>query len=345
MLRIAFAMSVLLGAAFSLSEQPVAARKQEHGKGHVLPSNQHYDTGIAKYRAKDYDAAIDEFKQAIYYSRNEYHPQAYYWLGVCYKLKHEDAKAIEAFNKHREQFIERSPDACVHLGEIFLRNNRLDEAEEAAKEALSGDRAKGFNLYGLVDVAKGDLEAASMHFLDALGPAPWTFTEAWMNYIDLLIKKKNWSSAIYQLTHILDNEKTLKNLDYEKVYLNRGLCLLAVGNHQAALEDWHRVLALNPEHLEAHLQLAMMFDMEKHISSAIKEYKEFVRLSDDPKRTGPVKERIHALELMIKPKEAEPQQIAPSPYMRQKLEEAERMRRAQQEEAERGKLEPHDAGF
>lgn len=325
---------------------PVEARKSERGKGHVLPSDEQYDIGIAKYKEKDYDGAIDAFKQSIYFARNEYMPQAYYWLGVCYKLKHEDLKAIEAFKKHLTQSIGYSPDANCHLGEIFLRNNRLDEAEEQAKAAVYGDRAKGYNLWGLVLQAKGDGEGASSHFMNALGSAPWTFYEAWMNYVGLLMKKRLWANSIKQLSHMLVNEKPLKGINYEDIHLKRGLCFLAVGDHQHALEDWHKCLSYNPNNIEAHLQLAMMFDMEKHISSAIKEYKEFARLSGDPKRVEPVKQRILFLEQAIAPKQAEPAAPPPSAQMR-KQKELEEMARQEQERASQGgdRLAPHDSGF
>lgn len=319
---------------------PAFAKKTERGAGHVLPSDQQYDIGMAKFKAGDYDGAIDAFKQSVYFARNEYQPQALYWLGVSYKMKHEDTKAIEALIKHLQQSVGFSPEANVHLGELYLRNGRLDEAEDQAKAALDGNREIGYNLWGKVLMAKEEWENASGQFLNALGEAPWTYYEAWMNYVGLLMKLKNWPNGIRQLTHMLVNEKPLKGIDYEDIYLKRGLCFIAVGDHQHALEDWHKCLSYNPKNTEAHLQLAMMFDMEKHISSAIKEYKEFARLSTEPKRVEPVKQRIQYLEQLITPKAAEPTAPPPSAYMRQQ----EQARRQAEQQAQSG-LQPHDSGF
>src|SRR5690348_5095439 len=76
--------------------------KSERGKGHVLPSEAQFEIGISKYKAKDYDGAVDAFRQSVYFARNEYYPSAWYWLGVTYMVKLEDTKAIEAFEKHFE---------------------------------------------------------------------------------------------------------------------------------------------------------------------------------------------------------------------------------------------------
>ncbi|HEY9712940.1 MAG TPA: hypothetical protein V6C72_05695, partial [Chroococcales cyanobacterium] len=51
-------------------------------------------------------------------------------------------------------------------------------------------------------------------------------------------------------------------------------------------------------------------------SSAITEYKEFVRLSEDQNRVMKAKQRIAILEQKIGPGEADPIQVKPSPFMR-----------------------------
>ncbi len=315
--------------------------KSERGKGHVLPSDAQYDIGIEKYKSKDYDGAVDAFKQSIYFARNEYQPQAWFWLGVTYMVKHEDTKAIEAFNKHLEQNVGPSWEAHIHLGHIFLRLNRLNDAEEEARRALSdfqGQCPKAYNLYGLVCKARNDYDGAVGWFQQALGDKPWSYTEAWMNYADMLMWAKRWPSAINQFTGMLNSEKTLKGLDEETLFTSRGKCYLALGDHQHALEDLHRTLSINKDNAEAHLDLAMMFDQERHVSSAIKEYKEFCRTCADVKRTSAVKQRIGMLEQMLQPTQAAPEAPQPSPYMRQQAQK-------EQKDQELQQLQPHESGF
>lgn len=335
---------------------PAAARKPKRGENTKTPSEQNYDEGIAKYRAGELDAATDSFLQATYFARNNYFPQAYYWLGVCYKLKQEDNKAIEAFNKHLEQCIGKSPDANVHLAEIYLRQKRLDEAEMEAKNALMGypyDKAsKAHNVYGLISTARGDLSVAGTHFLSALGDQPWTYGEAWMNYAENAMKINSFGNAIGHWEDMLKSDK-VKGIDFERIYLNNGICYLTKGDHQSAIDNWKKCLSINNRNWDAHVNLAMLYDAEKHISSAIKEYREFIRLNpmktvEDKKKVEAIKGRVTQLEHLITP-QSEVQQTKPSVYMRQ---EEENKIRAQQEQQQREILErdkmilqPHESGF
>ena len=61
------------------------------------------------------------------FNRSSYNPQAYYWLGICYQDKKLDAKAVEAFKKSLEQTIGVAPQLHLHLAQIDLRNDRLNE--------------------------------------------------------------------------------------------------------------------------------------------------------------------------------------------------------------------------
>jgi tetratricopeptide (TPR) repeat protein len=289
--------------------------RSERGKGHVLPSEEQYDIGIKKYKGKDYEGAVDAFKQSIYFARNEYMPQSWYWLGVTYMVKLEDTKAIEAFKKYFEQAVGPTWEAHIHLGHIYLRNNRLAEAEDEARNALAayqGQCPKAYNLYGLVSKARNEYDGAVGWFLQALGERPWTYTEAWMNYADMLMWAKRWPAAIEQFSQMLESERTLKGLDEETLYTSRGKCLLALGDHQRALEDFHRTL--------------------------IKEYKEFCRTCNEQKRTSAVMQRIAMLEQMLQPTQAAPQAPAPSAYMRQQ-------QQAEQKQEEQQQLAPHESGF
>jgi hypothetical protein len=88
------------------------------------------------------------------------------------------------------------------------------------------------------------------------------------------------------------------------------------------MTTWPKGLSLNMAEADIHLQLGMMFDAEKHISSAIKEYKEFTRYSTDQRKVFKAKERLEILEQMVAPSEA-PYQVKPSPAMRKQQQEQE----------------------
>jgi tetratricopeptide (TPR) repeat protein len=327
--------------------QGAEAKVRSQGKNTVSPAQANFEVGMVKYQNKDLDGAIDAFLQSIYFSRNYYDPNAYYWLGVCYMEKKEDAKAIDAFNKHCAQSVKLTPEAHVHLGNIYLRNDRLNEADQEGKLALthySGPASKAHNLLGKVAQKKGALDVAQEEFLQALGDQPWSYTEAWMNYAENMMKQKAWGSALDQFDFMLHNKIILKGLDYPKVFLDIGLCRLAKGDHQGAFDNWHESLNYNPQYADTHLQLGMLLDSEQHFASAIKEYEQYVRFTSDPEGVDKIKQRIHALEQKTMPNEVEPQAPKPSMYMRQQEEAQEK-----QESKQKGSLTPgpesKDSGF
>ncbi|CAN5167102.1 hypothetical protein BH10CYA1_BH10CYA1_61520 [soil metagenome] len=291
------------------------------------PMLKNFDIGMDYIKKGDWDGAVDAFLQSVYFARNNYAPESYHFLAVSYQAKHEDIKAIEAAKKAVEQSTGGAFKSHIVLAELYLRNKRIEEAEAECSEAMSADShteecLRGHYLYGKVYEAKGSPWQAQLQYEYALGDKPWTFTDAWMAYAELMMKQKNWVGAIAQFGDMIKSEKVLKGMDYPHLYDNLGMCLLAKGDHQGAMTNWHKGLSLNMAEANIHLQLGMMFDAEKHISSAIKEYKEFSRYSSDQIKVAKAKQRLEMLEQMVAPPEA-PYQVKPSPEMRKRQQEQE----------------------
>ena len=316
--------SVSLGVNATVSF-PCAAKVKAPNTEDPMVKN--HDLGIEYMKKGDWDGAIDAFLQSVYFARNNYAPDSYHWLAVSYQAKNQDLKAIEAAKKAVEQSTGGAFKTHIVLAELYLRNKRLEEAEAECSEAMSADRLteenlRGHYLYGQVFEAKGSPWQAQLQYEYALGDKPWTFTDAWMAYAELMMKQKNWVSAIAQFGDMIKSEKVLKGMNYPHLYLDLGICLLAKGDHQGAMQNWHKGLSLNMAEADIHLQLAMMFDAERHIQSAIKEYKEFCRYSTDQRKVAKAKQRLEMLEQMIAPPEA-PYQVKPSPEMRKRQQEME----------------------
>ena len=151
----------------------------------------------------------------------------------------------------------------------------------------------------------------------------WKDWEPWIRLGECLMKMKKWVEAYKCLDGMLTTITTIKGLDFERVHLDIGICDLAKGNHQGALDNWHKCLEYNPDNKEAHLQLGLLLDSEKHLSSAITEYKYFVRMAgtDDEVRVKQVETRITLMEQMMQQSNAPPEPVAPSPYMRNQQKE------------------------
>lgn len=316
-----------------------AYAKGHHGKSTAEPSQENFEEGQRRYKAKELDGAIDSFLQAIYFSRNGYNPSAYFWLGLTYYDKGgQDQKAIDALTKCCEQSLKFEPDAHYLLGELYLRNKRLDEASREAGLMLNqsptlGSRSKAYNLLGKISEAQGNFAEASSYYMDALGDRPWKYTEAWVNYGEVLMKEKSFEAAFAQFRNLLESPVALKNVPFDRVYNDVGTCMIMKGDHQGALDNWRKALQYNNENASVHLQIAVCFDKEKHISSAIQEYKEYIRLAPDPKTAAQIQDRVTALEQQLHPMPLpERPKPPPVPQMTPQEIEAEKQRMEKEKE-------------
>jgi tetratricopeptide (TPR) repeat protein len=316
---------VFQGADFAGQNAFAKAGKKNTGE----PAQDNFEEGDRRLKDKDWDGAIDSFLQAIYFSRNGFNPKAYYSLGVAYSEKKEDSKAIVALNKCIEQSLTTVPNAHLLLGQIYLRNKRFNEAEQEADKALDigngPPSSKAYNLLGKIQLAEGNVVGAQAQFQNALGEKPWKYTEAWVNYAETFMWEKNWGSAYQQLTALLNSPKELHEIPNEQVYLDIGICLGAKGDHQGALDNWRKVLDYNPSNYAAHLQIAKMLDSEHHISSAITEYKEYIRTASDPQGTEKAKARVAYLQQQLNPQpQMQIQRYQPPQRTPQEIEEEKR---------------------
>lgn len=343
-------MIVLLATSISflLLQFPALSKQPGRNANTVDPAVANFEDGLAKYKSKDYDGAIDALLQSVYFARNNYQPDAYFYLGMSYKAKNQDAKAVEAFMKHLDQTVKPSPDARIEVGEIYMRNNRDVNAEREFKLALvdyMGAAPRAHNALGKLYDKKKDYDTAQWHYLQALGDPPWKYTEAWMNLAENMMAQQNWVGAIKHCQAMLSSDRTLKGVDEPRVALDLGICKVAKGDHQGAMEAWQLAASLNPAFAAPHLLLARMFENEKHISSAVKEYRTYIGLASDDKQLEQVKAHMSMLEQQIRPVEVEVQPAKPSPYMRKQYDE--QTSTGSNPAAEQSELEPvgKDSGF
>ena len=319
---------------------PPGLAKDKKGANTAEPAEENFKEGVTRFKSKDWDGAVDSFLQCTYYSRNGYNPEGYYWLGKSYMARRDDAKALEAFKKCVSQSMKKSPQAHVYMAEILMRNDKDEDANNEAKNALAdaeGPCPEAHNIIAKECAKHGAYMDAEMQFMEALGEHPWKFTDAWMSYAESKMKAKDWVGAYGLLEKMIEAKGRLENMDESLVYYDMGLCNLARGDHQGAIDHFHQSLEINPACFLCHLELAILFESEQHYSSAVKEYSEFVRTAppDNPK-VQLAKERIQMLEQKLATPVA-PVQVAPSPYMRQQQQE--QIRRVQQSQP------PKDPGF
>ncbi len=303
--------------------QPDALAKfGRKGQNTATPAENHFWEGTSRMRSKDYDGAIDSFLQAVYFARNGFYPEAHYWLGVCYKEKGKDDKAVASLTVATNTSVEPLPDAWLTLAEVHLRNARYQEAADAIGGArmAGAPYEKQYYLEGLIAENQKQFSTAEAYFNSALGDKPWKWTSAWMHYAECKMKQQKWLDALREFQELLKTDQPLKNEPLDRIYSDIGVCCLSIGDHQGAMDNWHRSLDYDITNQETHINVAMLLESEKHYSSAIKEYKEGLKYLVEKKPHDPriqqLRDRIIRLEHTIKPRELAPKQAKPSPYMR-----------------------------
>ncbi len=302
--------------------QPALARS--HDKGTAEPADLNFADGMKRIRDRDYEGGADSFLQAVYFSRNHYNPEAYKYLGLCYKAMRQNAKAVEALTTHLKQVTEPAPDARIDLAEVYLNMGEFDKARASIDQAYVD--AGGHGTYRQ-KYAMGELYEKMKDFGQALGfydsaiEEKNNFTDAWMGKARIEVLLEKWNDALKDYREILERGPGLAHVNYEETYYNMGTCLYKRGDHQGAIDHWRLALQDNPDSFDAHLSLGKIFDEEKHISSAVHEYE--LALRNAPKGYNPtiINKRLQYLEALVKPKEAAPV-IKPSPQMRQEYEES-----------------------
>ena len=307
---------------------PVLAKKS---KATVDPAEQNMREGIAAMNAKDYDVAIDSFLQAIYFSRNKYNPEAHWALGLCYKATRQYVKAVEALQTHLRQVTKKAPDARLDLAECYLDLGDFDNAEKQIDMAFTDSDGKNWArqryTMGKLQEKMNQPGQALNHYTRALEEKKH-YTEAFMGKARCEVKLRRYNEALKDYTEILELGPLMRGVDFHELYYNMGSILRVRGDHQGAADHWRLALEQNPESFDAHLALGNMFDDEKHISSAIKEYQAAMRNAPKGYDVGGLGRRIQYLESSMKPAELVPV-VKPTPTMRKQYSDA--MRRRQGE--------------
>lgn len=310
-----------------------AKKKQKYT---VSESEAHYKTGLAAFNKGDFDGAIDALVQATYFARNNYYPEAHHFLGMAYMAKNEDKKAIESLERAIEQAVDEDTLGFFAVAEILARNERYDEARKVLNKIKRHEPWVSTNrmyISGVIADRQGKYTLSESLYQQALGKKPWFWTECWMRYAEAKMKSKKFADAIKEFMAIEKSMLLLKGLKKDRLYQDVGICRMAIGDHQGAVDNWRKALAANEENSEVWLQMGLLLDSEKHYSAAAKHYRQFLRyMAEGDPRAQSLRDRVTAIEQATKPNEALPLKVAPSQYMRNELNEREEAQFRQQQQ-------------
>lgn len=314
------------GLSPALSEKAFAAGKD---KATVDPAKDAIKQGEAEMYRKNYEAAVDHFKQAAYFSRNQYNPLAWKYLGMAYKGMREYPKAIEAFNTHLKQVTEPAVAARCDLAACYVEMGEFDKARKEIQKANVESQGKSDAIVatamGKINEKMEEYDKALLHYEVAIKRDDVN-TEALMGRARMEVRigmreypnGQSLNKALKHYMEIVDNRHKIFGANYEEIYYNMAQVFYKKGDHQGAIDHLHYALKDSPNSYNCHVALGKVFDDEKHIQSAIKQYE--LAIPNAPRGTNvdKIKTRVMYLQGLLKG-DAGPAPVKPSPLMRQQV--------------------------
>lgn len=141
--------------------------------GAVIP-RPYLSLGILLCRQKKWQEALPLLEKAVELSRPRFNTQANLLTAIAYRETGAFAKALEALEKLQAGGYQTT-EVYLNLALTYLRQNRLEEALQAAKKARSLDyqNSDPVLLMGKIHFAMGDYEAAKNDYEWAITHLSW----------------------------------------------------------------------------------------------------------------------------------------------------------------------------
>lgn len=162
----------------------------------------------------------------------------------------------------------------INVGNELLRQNRLDEALAAYKEAealLPDDEDVYYNM-GIVLTRLGRFDEAIEAYQRALKIFP-NYAEAHNNLGNLMLRQGNLNDALFHF-----NAAISVLPDYAVAYNSLGIALRELGSIPEAIQAFSTASQLNTNYWQARFNLATMYMAQGKWDDAIAEYRAVLQL-------------------------------------------------------------------
>jgi tetratricopeptide (TPR) repeat protein len=245
---------------YRLADADTKARWEQMLRINPNDARAHYNLGIIMERAGDAESAIAHYEQAIRIQPG--FAMAHYNLAIALQQAGKLADAVE----HYEQVLRIEPDnveGYISLGLALAQTGRGPEAITQYQRALAiaPDSENALNDWGIVlqgsariknaSEANALLQQAEEKYEQALRIDPGCF-EAW----------NNWGGAL------LEQAKSQTGAEAETLFRKAG-------------EKCEQALRIEPESAGAHYNLAVALERTGHVSEAIRQYEQALKLKPD----------------------------------------------------------------
>jgi tetratricopeptide (TPR) repeat protein len=254
--------------------------------------NFYYELARAHAKTSNYDAAVRWSEEAL--RRDGDFVPALKELSAAATAMGHFAQAAQAL----EKAVALRPNdggAFADLGNIYLQQNRVDDAQKVLARALTIDPnlPGANNTMGLAALKNNDVNLAEEHFRAAIRSQP-DLAEAHNNLGNVVAGRKAYAEAGYHFEKAIRSEPT-----YVQAHHSYGVVLALAGESAKAIVSLRTALKLDPRLARAHVDLADVLAAMGRTGEATREYELAIRTTTDPE----VRETaVAALGALKKPK-------------------------------------------
>lgn len=239
-----------------------------------------YNSGIDFYKKKNYEKAIEYFKQAI--EQEKIKPQVYYNLALTYQLIQDYDRAIINYNK----FLESCPkdyDGLYNLALVYSINEKFEKAVELLEKCIEIKKEEdGIKSLTLAYLNNNEIQKAV------------DFAQ------NILEKEKNGANLYYKIAKVFENKNSLnkdftfidiaiemykkltdKDPSFFDAYLALSICYARKGEFASSVDFCAKALETNPKSYEANNQMGLVYYCCNEVNDAVKYYEEAFKLKPE----------------------------------------------------------------
>lgn len=232
----------------------------------------YFELGHAYLKSHDNVQAVHWYEEAL--RRRQNYPAAAKELAVALLTEKQASRAAQVLR----QAVTLSPsddELLADLGNVYLRQGRVDEAQRILMSALRINRALpgAENLLGVIAVRQRNSRAAETWFRAAILDNP-SLAEGHRNLASLLSSENDYAQAAYEYSQAIaaDERDAASHHGY-------GLMLELTHSYDHAAEELQRAVEIAPNDGEMHSDLADLLAAREQLPEAEAHYESAIRLS------------------------------------------------------------------
>jgi Tfp pilus assembly protein PilF len=247
----------------------------------------YHELARAYAKVSNYDAVIRWSDEALRRDAN-FRP-ALKELATAAMAKGDLARAALALEK-AVALGPRDAAALGDLGNVYLRQDKADDAQEVLQRALAvdPDMPLANNTMGLAALKKGQHDMAERHFRAAIRSQP-DLAEAHNNFGNLLAARQGYAEAAYHFEQAIRIDP-----GYVAALHSYGVVLALTKSYPRAAAALEQVIRLAPDLVQARLDLADVLTTLGRVNDAVREY-EIAAKSPDAEVRGAALAALRAL--------------------------------------------------